>query len=102
MFISKLTTQLKGKEVNHNKMALSTQDREEISLTIRTVVNGNIKRVEEKLDNHIENHDKAFEDVFKTLEPVVEGVQWINTTRKFSLWVAGFVVAIAGAVTIFK
>lgn len=83
-------------------MALSTQDREEISLTIRTVVNGNIKRVEEKLDNHIETHDKAFEGVFKTLEPVVEGVRWINTTRKFVLWIAGFAIAITGTLTIFR
>lgn len=86
-------------------MALSTEDREEISNTIRLVVNGNIKRVETKLDEHISNHDKMvtmYEDLVINLTPVAEAVGWINTTKKFVVWVAGFVLAGAGIVTVFK
>jgi hypothetical protein len=86
-------------------MALSNHDREEISNTIRLVVNGNIKRVEQKLDAHIENHTQlvtVYEKIADDLKPVAEAVGWINTTRKFSLWISGFVLAIAGVLTIFK
>lgn len=82
-------------------MALSLKDREEISLTIRTVVNGNIKRVEEKLDAHVSNHDRLIELV-ENLQPVSDLVGWVNTTRRIVFWVTGIVIAIGGAVTILK
>lgn len=86
-------------------MALSNTDREEIGNTIRIVVNGNIKRVEDKLDIHISRHDEMFEnykELTLKLEPVVEAVQWINTTKRFVLWVAGFAAAIGAILAIQK
>ena len=82
-------------------MALSLKDREEISLTIRTVVNGNIKRVEDKLDSHISNHDRLI-TLVENLQPVSEIVTWVTTTKRIALWIAGFAIAITGTLTIFK
>jgi len=86
-------------------MALSIEDREEISKTIVLTVNGNIKRIEGKLDAHIDNHSQlvsVYEDMAVNLKPVAEAVAWINTTRKFVLWIAGIVLAIAGTLAAVK
>lgn len=86
-------------------MALSTKDREEISETIRLVVNGNIKRVEGKLDAHIDSTNRMLELYSKMAEelgPVREGVAWINSSKKFVLWVAATCVAIGSILSAFK
>lgn len=86
-------------------MSLSNQDREEIATTIRLVVNGNIKRVEEKLDAHIERHDELVQlstQMIADLKPVVEGVRWINTTKTMVMYVAGFAVAFGSIFTLTK
>ena len=84
---------------------LSTEDREEISNTIRLVVNGNIKRVETKLDSHIVNHNQLvtlYSEMIENLKPVAEGVKWLNTSRKFIMWLAGIAVAVGSSLAIFK
>lgn len=68
-------------------MALSKQDKEEITLLIHTVVNGNIRRVEDKVDRLNSN-----------IDPLIEAVAWITTTKKVVIWVSGFVVSIASVV----
>lgn len=79
-------------------MALSKQDREEITVLIKTVVNGNILRIESKLDQHIINHDELLTE----LKPVAEAVSWINTSKKFVVWISGFVIAITSIISISK
>lgn len=79
-------------------MALSKQDREEITTLIKTVVNGNILRVEAKLDKHIESH----EEIMVELRPVAEAVTWINSTRRFVMWVGGFATAVGAAFALSK
>jgi hypothetical protein len=66
-------------------MALSKNDREEITNLIQTVVNGNIRRVGDKVE---ELHEK--------MEPVIEAIQWVETTRKIVVRVSAFVVAVSG------
>lgn len=68
-------------------MALSKEDREEITILIHTVVNGNIRRVEEKVDLLNSN-----------INPILEAVMWVNTTKKVTVWVAGFIVSLASVI----
>ncbi len=82
-------------------MALSNEDRQEIANTIKLVVNGNIKRVEDKLDGHIEKHTELLikhQELITNLEPVVEAVQWINTTKKAAVYFGGFILAVGGLI----
>lgn len=72
-------------------MALTKQDKEEITQLVERVVNGNIKRVENKVDLQL-----------KKLEPVVEAVMWINTTKKIATYVAGAIVTIATTVAAYN
>jgi len=72
-------------------MALSTEDREEIKGMIKSVVNGKIDKMSEKLDAHI-----------LTLEPISEAIMWINSTRKFLLWSSAIVVSFISTITLFK
>lgn len=86
-------------------MSLSNEDREEIANTIRLVVNGNIKRIEEKLDGHIERHNEMAElysGIIDNLKPVADAVEWINTTKKIVLWVGGIAAAIGGILALTK
>lgn len=84
-------------------MALSKEDREQIADTIKIVVNGNIKRIEDKLDNHIVKFDNLaanYTELAETLKPVAEGVEWINTTKKFTMYIGGFAAAVVGLFTL--
>lgn len=84
-------------------MALSKEDREQIADTIKIVVNGNIKRIEDKLDNHISEFDKLvtnYTEMAETLKPVAEGVEWINTTKRFTVYIGGFAAAVVGLFTL--
>jgi hypothetical protein len=86
-------------------MSLSERDREEISNTIRTVVNGNIKRVEGKLDAHIDNTNKLIElysVMAENLGPVADGVKWLNTSKKFIVWCGTIAAAIGATLAVFK
>lgn len=64
-------------------MALSTQDRKEIANIIKQTING-------KIDNLTIRHDK----LEQKLDPLIDGLQWIETTRKFIIWVAVPVTAL--------
>lgn len=79
-------------------MALSKKDTEEIVLIIKTTVNGKIDKMDQKLEEHCSEH-MAF---IEKLDPVIDGLQWLNTTRRFVLWAGGIVASIAGILTIFK
>lgn len=79
-------------------MSLSAEDREEITNLIKVVVNGNIKRVEEKVDRNAEQHLILIE----RLNPIVEAVMWINTTRKALLWIASIAVSIASTLSLYN
>lgn len=86
-------------------MALSNEDRQEIANTIKLVVNGNIKRVEEKLDGHIVRHTELVDkhqELLTELKPVVEAVQWINTTKKFVVYIGGMAAAVGGILALIK
>lgn len=56
-----------------------------IERSIKKYVNGKIDAMDKKLDTHI-----------ATMEPVIEGVRFINTSRRFVLWIATPVGAFAG------
>lgn len=79
-------------------MALSNTDREEIGQLIRTVVNGNIIRLEGKLDGHIEKH----EEIYTELTAIVEAVQWINTSKRFITWFGGIAGGLAATWTLIR
>ena len=75
-------------------MALSKLDREEITSMIKTTVNGKIDKIDEKLTNHIDKHDKMLDEV----KVLVDAVRWLDTTRKVAVWLGGLAAAIAGIV----
>ena len=58
-------------------MALSTQDRKEIADIIRHTVNG-------KIDQLSLRHER----LEQRLDPIIDGLKWIEVTRKFVIWVA--------------
>ncbi len=59
---------------------------------IRVTVNGKIDNLTKMLDKHIAEHDKLSEK----LDPLLDAVRWINTSRKFIVWI-GVPVATVGA-----
>lgn len=71
-------------------MALSVEDREEITNIVKTTVNGKIDKMNDKLDVHIEQHNSVVDEI----RVVIEAVQWINSTRKFMIWGGGIVAAL--------
>lgn len=72
-------------------MALSVKDKEELVGVIKLTVNGKIDKLNEKLDKHIEN-----------MEPVIDGLHWIESTRKFVLWVGAPIGAVLAFFASFK
>ncbi len=72
-------------------MALSVEDREEITNIVKTTVNGKIDKMNATLDVHIEQHNSVVDEI----RVVIEAVQWINSTRKFMVWVGGIAAAVA-------
>jgi hypothetical protein len=81
-----------------NYMALSKEDRDEIVGTIRLVVNGNINRVEAKLDGHIQQHSELVEK----LEPVIGAAQWVKVTKKLFAYLMGVLISIASLWALIK
>ena len=72
-------------------MALSQIDRDEITSMIKLTVNGKIDKMNESLNVHIEQHNSVVDEI----RVVIEAVQWINSTRKFMVWVGGIATAVA-------
>ena len=81
---------------NYSKqpMALSTKDKEEIVTIIKTTVNGKIDRLDQKLEAHLIKMD-----------PVIDGLAWLSSSRQFVLWVGGIAASVASiiaAINIFR
>ena len=55
-----------------------------VEKSITKNVNGKIDAVHAKLDDHIKQHACDM----NRLEPVIDGVKFINTGRRFLVWVA--------------
>jgi hypothetical protein len=61
------------------KNRMDSTDKQEImtalETTVRVVVNGNIRRVEQKLDSHIQN-----------MEPLLDALRVVQSMQKFFKW----------------
>lgn len=68
-------------------MALSTKDKDEIIAIIKITVNGKIDSLDQKLDAHLEKMD-----------PVIDGLAWLSSSRKFILWVGGIAASVASII----
>lgn len=65
---------------------------------IKVTVNGKIDNLTKMLDNHIAEHDKLTEK----LDPLVDAVRWINTSRKFVVWIGVPIATIGTMVATIK
>jgi len=79
-------------------MALSQIDRDEITNMIKLTVNGKIDKMNESLNVHIEQHNSVVDEI----RVVIEAVQWINSTRKFMIWVGGTAASLAALFTLWN
>lgn len=79
-------------------MALSKQDREEIVGIIKLTVNGKIDGLHEKVDNQQTNLAAFIEK----LDPVIEAMGWLNTTKKVTTWVGGLAISVASIIALGK
>lgn len=70
-------------------MSLSKNDRDEITNLIKVVVNGNIKRLDEKITAHTAESEARHQEIIDKIMPVLEGMQWLNTTKKITTLIAG-------------
>lgn len=77
-------------------MSLSKLDRDEITSMIKVTVNGKIDKMSDKLDQHIDMHSS----IQTELTTVVDAIRWINTTRKFILWIGATAAAVASFFTL--
>lgn len=55
-------------------------------------LNGKIDHLTKMFDDHLTEHDKLTEK----LDPLLDAVRWINTSRKFIVWI-GVPIATMGA-----
>lgn len=55
-------------------------------------LNGKIDHLTKMLDDHLTEHDKLTEK----LDPLLDAIRWINTSRKFIVWI-GVPIAAMGA-----
>ena len=65
---------------------------------IKFTVNGKIDRLNEKFDKHIAEHDKLAEKI----DPLVDAVRWINSSRKFIIWIGAPVAVIGSTIATLK
>lgn len=65
---------------------------------IQTTVNGKIDKMNEKLDKHVTEHEQLMDK----LDPIVDAVQWINTTKNYVMWISGLIAAVGSAIAVFK
>lgn len=79
-------------------MSLSKENEEAIALIIQQTVNGKIKRIEDKLDGHI----LRTEEIASDIKPVLEAIVWIDSTRKFLLYIGGIVGVVASILALAK
>ena len=70
---------------------LSEKDRKEIIEIIQLTVNGKIDRLHIKVDAQQESLDTFI----KKLDPVIDAMGWLNTTKKMIAWVGGIAGSLA-------
>lgn len=64
--------------------------KEEITTTVRTVVNGKIDKMNEKFDVYIDDDMRwkgTVDEYMKEMSPVKDGLRTIQSLNKFAKWV---------------
>lgn len=70
---------------------LSDNDREEIKEIIKLTVNGKIDKLHDKVDRQKED----FDILISKLDPVIDAIGWLNTTKRAVTWVGGVAGSVA-------
>lgn len=71
---------------------------ESLQATVRETVNGKIDHLREDLKDHMERHDKQWEQI----RPVVEGLQGARVIGGTFKWLGGIALTAAALFAIFK
>ena len=75
---------------------LSEIDRKEIIDIIKLTVNGKIDRLHTKVDNH----HIEMEAFITRLDPVIDAMGWLSTTRRAVTWIGGIAGSLAAVFTL--
>lgn len=70
---------------------LSKEDRDDIISIIKLTVNGKIDKLHDKVDGQ----QDQLNSFIQKLEPVIDAVSWINTSKRAVTWMGGVAASVA-------